>query len=217
VLVEATDRVLGTFAPGLTARALEKLRKMGVEVLLGTAVAQVDATGVDLSDGTRIRAHTLVWAAGVQANGLGNDLGVEVGRGGRILVGDDLSIPAHRHVFAIGDIAATPDGKGGVLPQLAPVAMQGGKHVARQIVADLRGEARRPFRYVDKGTMATIGRNSGIAQLPGGIRLWGFPGWLAWLGLHLVLLIGFRNRANVLLNWAWNYLTYDRGARLILD
>ena len=152
----------------------------------------------------------------MQAEGLGARFGLEVTRGGRIVVAPDLSVPGHPEISVIGDLAAAAE-KGALVPQVAPAAIQQGKHAARQIVARLEGRATKPFHYRDKGTMATIGRNSGIAQLPGGIRLSGFPGWVAWLGLHVVLLIGVRNRANVLVNWAWNYLTYDRGARLIVD
>ncbi len=129
----------------------------------------------------------------------------------------DLSVPGHPEVFVIGDLAASPDGDGGILPQLAPVAQQGGRHAARQIERRLRGEPSTPFKYRDKGTMATIGRHAAVAELPFGLRFSGFPAWIAWLFLHLLLLVGFRNRLNVLLNWTWNYLTYDRGARLILD
>jgi NADH dehydrogenase len=217
VLVEMTDRVLGTFTRRLSARALRTLRGMGVEVLLGAAVEKVEANAVHLADGRRIPARTLVWAAGVQAAGLGAQLGLEVTRGGRVVVDRQLEVPGHPDVYAIGDIAGAVDEHGTLLPQLAPVAIQAGRHVGRAIVARLEGQSARPFHYRDKGTMATIGRNNGIAQLPAHIELWGFPGWLAWLGLHLVLLIGFRNRANVLVNWAWNYLTYDRGARLIVE
>src|SRR5581483_5951711 len=194
-----------------------------------------------------------IWAAGVRANPLAAALGVPVGRSGRIVVGADLRIDGHREAFAVGDIAVIPDGHGGVLPMLAPVAMQSGRYAAAEI---LRAERRRgagsaagagaparpsrPFRYLNKGTMATIGRRAAVAELPLRIRLsgtpawmaWlglhlvtligfrnrlsGTPAWMAWLGLHLVTLIGFRNRLSVLLNWAWNYLTWDRGPRLIL-
>jgi len=116
----------------------------------------------------------------------------------------------------VGDLAASPDGSGGVLPQLAPVAIQGGRLVAANLVAELAGHPAEPFHYVDKGTMATVGRRNAVAQLPGRLRFSGTPGWLAWLGLHLIMLIGFRNRANVMVNWAWNYLTYDRASRLIV-
>ena len=133
------------------------------------------------------------------------------------MVEPDHSLPGPPEMFVIGNLSATPDGQGGTLPQLAPVAQQGGRHAARQIERRLRGEPPTPFKYLDKGTMATIGRHAAVAELPFGLRFSGFPAWLAWLFLHLLLLVGFRNRLNVLLNWTWNYLTYDRGARLILD
>ncbi len=218
VLIEATDRLLGTFHPKLSARALSTLRERGVEVHLETTIAAVDPGLVSVVGGATIQCGTVVWAAGVKASPLADVLGFAQGRAGRITVGDDLSVPGHPEVFVIGDLADASDRRGGKLPQLGPVAMQQARHVARQIVADVDGKPRRrPFRYFDKGTMATIGRNSAIAQLPGGIRLTGFLGWLSWLMLHLVELIGFRNRANVLVNWAWNYVTYDRGARLIIE
>jgi NADH:quinone reductase (non-electrogenic) len=218
VLIEATDRLLGTFHPELSARALSTLRGRGVEVHLETVIAAVDPGLVTLAGGATISCGTVVWAAGVKASPLADGLGFAQGRAGRIMVGDDLSVPGHPEVFVIGDLAEASDRQGGNLPQLGPVAMQQARHVAREIVADIDGKPRRrPFRYFNKGTMATIGRNSAVAQLPGGIRLTGFLGWLSWLLLHLVELIGFRNRANVLVNWAWNYVTYDRGARLIID
>jgi NADH dehydrogenase len=142
---------------------------------------------------------------------LADVLGLEQGPGGRIVVGADLRVAGHDDVWAVGDVAAALGKDGTPLPQLAPVAMQAGRHVARQIA---RG-TREPFRYRDKGTMATIGRRAAVAELPGRIRLSGAPAWLAWLGLHLVFLVGKRNRASVLLNWAWNYLTWDRGPRLL--
>jgi NADH dehydrogenase len=140
-------------------------------------------------------------------------LGVPLGRGGRIPVEADLSLASHPSVFAIGDIALPP---GSPLPQVAQPAIQGGAHAARQIHARIDGAATQPFVYRDKGSMATIGRNQAVAELPNGWRFHGFIGWLMWLGLHLVELMGFRNRANVLVNWAWNYVTYDRGSRMLL-
>jgi len=217
VLVEATDRVLGAFAPGLSERALKTLRRRGVVVLLGTGVKEVRTDGVLLSDGTEVASRTVVWAAGVQPVALGSVLGLERARGGRLVVAPDLSVPGHPEVFAIGDIAASPDGEGGVLPQVAQVAMQGGRHAARQILARLRGEETAPFHYLDIGTMATIGRHDAVAELPGHIRLSGFVGWVAWLGLHLIMLVGFRNRASVMVKWAWNYVTYDRVSRLLRE
>ncbi|HEX9260175.1 MAG TPA: NAD(P)/FAD-dependent oxidoreductase [Acidimicrobiales bacterium] len=217
VLVEATDRLLGPFAPSLSERALRTLRRRGVEVLLGTGVAAVTAEGVELGDGAVIASRTVVWAAGVQASPLATSLPVERTRGGRLVVAPDLSLPGHPEVFAIGDVAASPDGGGGVLPQVAQVAMQGGRHAAAQIAARLDGRPTQPFRYHDKGSMATIGRHDAVAELPGGIRLSGFVGWVAWLGLHLLMLVGFRNRASVFMKWAWNYVTYDRVSRLLRE
>jgi NADH dehydrogenase len=216
VLVELQEHLLAPFSPRSRRHALDTLRSRGVDVLLGTGVAEVGATAVTLADGQVLPCHTLVWAAGVRANPLADLLGLEQTRGGRIVVGPDLRIPGRDDVWAIGDIAAATDAQGEVLPQLAPVAMQAGRHVARQIGRLAEGKATEAFRYRDKGTMATIGRRAAVAELPGHIHLKGAPAWLAWLGLHLVFLVGKRNRASVLLNWAWNYLTWDRGPRLLL-
>jgi NADH dehydrogenase len=216
VLVEMQDHLLSAFAEGSRRHALETLRSRGVDVRLGAQVAEVTPTSVTFADGQVVPCHTLVWAAGVRANPLADAAGVPQGRGGRIRVGPDLRIPDHDGGWAIGDIAASVDGRGDLLPQLAPVAMQGGRHVARQIRRLLEGRPTEPFRYHDKGTMATIGRRAAVAELRGGIKLQGGLAWLAWLGLHLVLLVGKRNRASVLLNWAWSYLTWDRGPRIIL-
>jgi NADH dehydrogenase len=189
---------------------------MGVDVRTGEAVREVTPTRVTLASGEQLAAHTLVWAAGVRANPLAAALGVPVGRAGRIVVGPDLRVDGHRAAFAIGDVAAIPHhGADDLLPMLAPVAMQSGRHAAREIVRAQHGKNPRPFHYVDKGTMATIGRRAAVAELPLHIRLSGSPAWFAWLGLHLVTLVGFRNRLSVFLNWAWNYLTYDRGPRII--
>jgi NADH dehydrogenase len=215
VLVEMSDRLLGTFAPRLSTRAYQTLTRRGVEVVLGVGVDKVEAGAVHLRDGTRIPTRTLVWTAGVEATPLARTLGVGVGPGGRIVVNPDLTVPGHPEVFAVGDIAMSGDRSGGSLPGVAQVAIQGGRHAGRMIRAQLDGQPTTPFHYRDKGSMATIGRHDAVAELPGGIRLTGPIGWLAWLGLHLLYLIGFRNRANVLVNWAWNYLTYDRGSRII--
>ncbi|MFN8021348.1 MAG: NAD(P)/FAD-dependent oxidoreductase [Acidimicrobiales bacterium] len=214
VLVEAGPRLLAAFSEQSAEHARSGLAKVGVEVITGTGVADVTPERVVLTDGTQITAQTLVWAAGVRAHPLAAALGVELGRGGRIVVDPDLSVPSHPEIFAIGDIATDRDHP---LPQVAQPAIQGGKHVARQIAHRLAGRPTEAFRYVDKGSMATIGRHRAVADFPGGQRLSGFVGWIAWLGLHIVYLMGFRNRANVLVNWAWNYLTYDRAARLLTD
>lgn len=217
VLVEAADRLLSGFHPSSSERALRTLTRRGVEVVTGVGVERVGPGCVVLADGRELAAQTVVWAAGVQASPLAAALGVETTRGGRVVVADDLSVPGRPEMFAIGDIAATPAADGRLQPQVAQVAIQGGRHVARQIGRRLRGLPTVPFRYVDKGSMATIGRHDAVAELPGGVRLRGPIGWLAWLALHLVYLMGFRNRATVLVNWAWNYLTFDRGARLLRE
>jgi NADH dehydrogenase len=229
VLLEMGDDLLPAFGPASRSHARATLEDRGVEVRTGEAVDEITPTRVRLGSGEELAAHTLIWAAGVQANPLAATLGVETSRGGRIVVGDDLRIPGHPEAFAIGDVAAIPDlrstdGKGGLLPGVAQVAIQSGHHVAGEISRALAGRPPVPFRYHDKGTMATIGRRAAVAEIPlpvtvpfvgRQLRLSGTPGWLAWLGLHLVYLIGFRNRASVLLNWAWNYVTWDRGPRLI--
>jgi NADH dehydrogenase len=216
VLVEMQGDLLTPFSDPSRRHALETLQARGVEVRLGARIASVSPTEVTLADGEVLACQTLVWAAGVQANPLADVLDVAQERGGRIAVGPDLSIPGRPGGWAIGDIAAARDRRGEILPQLAPVAMQAGRHVARQIARQLDGQPSLPFRYRNKGTMATIGRRAAVAELPGRIKLRGGLAWLAWLGLHLVFLVGKRNRLSVLLNWGWNYLTWDRGPRIIL-
>jgi NADH dehydrogenase len=217
VLVEMLPELLGPFSEPSRRHAREALEARGVEVRTQTQVEEVQATRVLLAGGEALPAHTLIWAAGVKANPLGAALGLPTGRAGRIEVRPDLSVVGHPNVWAVGDIAASVDPRHGEgpLPQLAPVAMQGGGHVADQIRRRTAGLPTVAFRYRDKGTMATIGRSRAVAELPLGIRLRGFPAWVAWLGLHLVMLAGFRNRVSVFVNWAWNWLTWDRGPRVI--
>lgn len=217
VLVEGQDRLLGTFAPKLSRKAQRRLEHMGVEVILGTQVANVGPAQVELDDGTVLATDTLVWAAGVRAHPLAERLALETGRGGRIVVDDHLRVPEHPEVLVVGDVAAAHLADGQLIPQVAPGAIQGGRHAAREIAAELSDTNVAPFQYKDKGSMATIGRNAAVVELRSGTTISGFLGWTAWLALHLVMLIGFRNRANVLVNWAWNYLTYDRGSRLIIE
>lgn len=217
VLIEATDRVLGTFHPTLSRRARRSLERLGVEVLTRSAVEAITATSVRFADGTNLATQTLVWAAGVRANPIGEDGPFETDSAGRIVVDESLAVPGHPDVFVIGDLASSPTADGRPLPQVAPVAIQGGRHVAATLAAELGGgDEPGPFVYRDKGSMATIGRHAAVAELPNGWRLGGPLGWAAWLGLHLLMLIGFRNRANVLVNWTWNYLTYDRGSRVVV-
>lgn len=223
VLVEMTDHLLPGFGRASQQSALETLQRRGVEVCLNTRLAKVTAEGVAFEDGRTIPARTVVWTAGVKANPLADCIPVEKGKGGTIPVRDDLSLAAHPEVFVIGDLAAArPLGRltgtrGDQLPQLAQVAIQGGRHTAENIRRILHGKRTRPFKYRNHGIMATIGRRAAVAELPGGVKFRGTLGWLSWLAVHLVFLVGFRNRVVVMVNWAWNYLTWDRAARVILD
>ncbi|MBM4778771.1 MAG: NAD(P)/FAD-dependent oxidoreductase [Archangiaceae bacterium] len=213
VLVEAGPRVLAAFDTGLSGKARASLEKLQVDVRLQTRVQDVTSEGVQLPDGF-LPAKTVLWAAGVEAPPLSKTLGVETDRSGRIKVQPDLSIPNHPNAYVIGDLAWFPLPDGSSLPGLAPVALQQGKHVAEVIGAGLDGRPKEPFKYLDKGIMATVGRASGIAQA-GSLRLSGMLGWLAWLFIHILFLIGFRNRIIVLLQWTWAWFTYGRSARLI--
>lgn len=221
ILVEATDKVLAPFHPSLRENALKTLEKRGVEVMLNEAVVKATPEQVILKSGKVIPTRTLVWAAGVRSNKLADTLGLEQTRGGRIVVNGDLSVPGNPHVFVVGDMAASKDEKRELLPQLAQVALQGASHVVKTIKKRVAGDTSEqpPFRYVNLGTMATIGRNAAVTEFPFkmGPRFTGFLAWLMWLFLHLMYLVGFRNRLNVFVNWAWNYFTYDRSARLILE
>jgi NADH dehydrogenase len=213
LLVEATPRILGAFPQSLARRAAEKLRRLGVEVRTNTRVEQVEEGAVILN-GQRLAAQTVLWAAGVQASPAGRWLGAEMDRAGRVLVQSDLSVPGHPEIFVIGDTAHVKQ-DGALLPGVAPVAMQEGRYVARVVRARVRGEnLPPPFRYVDKGTLATVGRAFAVADIRG-LKLSGFVAWVTWLAVHIFYLIGFRNRVLVMFQWAWAYLTYQRGARLI--
>jgi NADH dehydrogenase len=217
IVVEALDRLLAPFDEPLRRYAFETLRRRGVDIRLGEAVTRVDAGAVALKSGDAIPTRTVVWTAGVRASHLADALGVAQGRGRRITVDPDLSVPGHPHVFVAGDLAASADAGGQLHPQLAQVAIQTGRHAGRQVARSIAGAPTERFVYKDPGIMAVIGRGAAVAQFSFGLRLAGFPGWLVWLFLHLMYLVGFRNRLNVLINWAWNYLTYDRSARLIVE
>lgn len=209
VLVEGTNRVLPPYPEGLSASARRQLEKLGVEVLTSALVELIDLDGVSLSTGERIEAGTVIWAAGVEASPLGRMLGAEMDRSGRVMVQPDLSVAGQPNVFVAGDLALVEG-----VPGVAPAAIQMGRHVASAIWADISGENRLPFRYRDKGSLATIGRARGVADIRG-IRFSGLFAWIAWLAIHIFYLIGFRNRVFVLASWAWSYLTFRRGARII--
>jgi NADH dehydrogenase len=213
-LLEAGPRILGAFPESLSAEAETQLASLGVTVQRGKRVARIDADGVAFEGGERIEAATVVWAAGVRGTALAHALGVELDRAGRVEVGPDCSLPGHPEVFAIGDMAAQRDKNGVDVPGLCPAAIQQGNYVARSIEADLAGKPREPFAYLDKGTMATVGRSRAIAQV-GKLKLSGIFAWLAWMGVHILFLIGFHNRFVVMFNWIWQYFTWKRGARLI--
>ncbi len=214
VLVEAGDRVLGAMPAELSGYALDKLRAMAVEVLLDGRVVDAGPESVILSDGTVIPCHTLVWSAGVKAPPLAGALnGASPNAGGRVRVLPDLTLPGHPEVYVIGDMThLEQDGK--ALPMVAPVAMQMGSYAGRAILAREKGGELPPFRYRDKGSMATIGRSAAVATAFG-INFRGYLAWLVWLLLHLYYLIGFRNRIVVMLNWAWYYWFHERQVRLI--
>jgi len=215
ILVEAGPRILPAFAARLASRATRDLESLGVQVWTESAVTRIDAGSV-LVGAEKIRAATALWAAGVQASELGATLGVPLDARGRVQVGPDLAVPGHPEVFVAGDQASPPAADGRPLPGIAPVAMQAGRHLARTILRELRGEPREPFRYVDRGQAATIGRSRAIVEI-GRLRFGGFAAWLGWLLLHIYHLVGFRNRLFVVIQWAWSYLTFGRGARLIVD
>ena len=211
ILVEAGEAVLPPYPDRLQRSARRQLEEMGVEVRTGSLVTAVDDHGVTLASGERIAAATVLWAAGVQASPLVAMLPVETDRAGRAMVGPDLTIPGHPEIFVLGDAALV---NGGAVPGVAPAAMQQGRHAARAIRARLAGAAPRPFRYRNKGSLATIGRARAVADFPG-FRFSGFPAWAAWLAIHIWFLIGVRNRLFVFVSWAWSYLTFKRGARII--
>jgi NADH dehydrogenase len=213
ILLEGKDRVLPVYPPELSEKAATQLRGLGVEVMLNAVVTRVGDHEVSIGD-TTMPTRTVLWAAGVQASPLAKNLGTPLDRAGRVLVEPDLSVPGHREVFVIGDLAAVTNDDGSLVPGVAPAAIQEGIHTAKNIIRMIDGQPLLPFRYHDKGSLATIGRAAGVADL-GRIKLSGFMAWAAWLSVHIFFLIGFRNRLLVILQWAWAYVTFQRGARLI--
>ena len=213
LLVEAGSRILPTFPEDLSRAAQRDLERMGVEVLLGTPVTHIDATSVTV--GTQpIATRTVFWAAGNVASPLGRLLGAETDRSGRVKVAPDCSVQGHPEIFAVGDLCLLQRPDGRPVPAVAPTANQTGRHAARMILATIAGRPREAFRYVHKGDLATIGRHKAVAAL-GRLHLSGYLTWFLWLFVHLMYLVGFRNRAVVLVQWAYAYVTYQRGVRLI--
>jgi NADH dehydrogenase len=213
VLVEGEPRVLPTYPEKLSAAAGKRLQKLGVDLRLGLRVTNVDETGVTMGS-ERLPARSMIWAAGVAASPLARSLGVPLDRAGRVIVRPDLTIPGRDEVFVVGDLAAIEQ-DGGLVPGVSPAAMQAGRHVARAIRDTLKDRPRAPFRYFDKGSFAVIGRGAAVGNLLNRLPLRGLFAWLGWLFIHLYFLIGFRNRLLVLIDWAYSYLFFRRGARLI--
>ena len=217
LLYEHSPHLLGPFKPKLQEYAQQALTERGVEIHTGTGVSRVDAEEIALANGETVKTRTLVWAAGLSANPVTSTLGVETVHGGRIPVGPDLQVKDHSGVFAIGDCAAMTDGKTGQpLPGLAAVALQAGRYVGEAINELLAGKKPQPFHYVNKGTMAQVGRGAAVVELPFGGTLTGHVAWLAWLGVHLSLLSGAEEKTSVFVDWGWNVLTHKRGKRIIL-
>ncbi|MGZ3303046.1 MAG: NAD(P)/FAD-dependent oxidoreductase [Isosphaeraceae bacterium] len=214
VLVEAATKVLGTFEDTLSAKAQDQLKRLGVDVRLGLPVSEITALGVQVGS-EWIGARTIIWAAGVAASPLARSLNVPLDRAGRVLVEPDLTVPGHDNVYVIGDLAHLEQ-EGKPVPGIAPAAMQEGRQAASNLLRSLGGQERLPFRYHDKGMLATIGRGAAVAHI-GSIRASGYLAWLLWLFVHIFFLIGFRNRLVVMIQWAWSYITFDRGARLITE
>jgi NADH dehydrogenase len=221
ILLEGAERVLPPFPQALSARAREALVALGVDVRTRAFVREIDERGVTVSMNDaeqRIEARTVIWGAGVRAHPLGARLaeatGADLDRGGRVVVGQDLAIAGRPEIFVIGDLAQVKGANGEPLPGVAPVAIQQGKYVARAIRARVGGRDALPFRYQDRGSLATIGRSKAVADL-GVAHVSGFVAWVLWLFVHLMYLVGFENRVLVLIQWGWSYVTWNRGARLI--
>ncbi len=219
ILIEAAPRILANLPPALSASAQAQLEKLGAHVRTGVKVKEIGEGRVELDNGETIRAANIIWAAGVSATPVTKKLGVELDRAGRVKVNADLSVPGHPDVFAIGDMALVLEKDGTPVPGVSPAAMQMGTHVARIIENEIAfpGGVKRPvFKYWDKGTMATIGRSAAVAKI-GRFEFSGVTAWLAWLMIHLIFLVGFRNKIAVLFQWFYSYVTYKRGARIITN
>lgn len=217
ILVEAMDHLLDPYPTNLRELALSQLRSLGVEVMLGEQVEGAAKDHVRLKSGIIIPTYTLVWAAGVKASNVAQMLGVSLQRGGRVPIHPSTEVIGHEDIYAVGDIAYLEDRDGKPYPMLIPVAKQQGILAANNILRRIKGWEQQSFKYIDRGIMATIGRSRAVAWLFYRITLTGYLAWVAWLTLHLIWLMGFRNRISVFVNWVWNYLTYDRSVRIILE
>ncbi len=215
ILLEGGGSVLSSYPPDLQQSAKKQLEELGVEVRLNARVTSIEP-GVVMIGSEQIQSRVTLWAAGVAASPLGKKLGVATDKAGRVQVAGDLSIPGHKDVFVAGDLASYLDKNGKPVPGVAPAAIQMGKFAAEQITRDITREPRTTFHYLDKGSLATIGRSKAVGDLPG-FHVSGLVAWAMWLGIHIFFLIGFRNRLFVMLEWAWAYFTFNRGARLITD
>jgi NADH dehydrogenase len=216
VLIESGPRILAAFTPEIAHAATKRLESMGVEIHTGGRVENIDENGVRIGE-KKIRSENVIWAAGVAPSPAGKWLNAATDKSGRVQVNPDLSVPGRPDIYVIGDTAtlSPPENHGKPLPGVAPVAMQQGRYLAKSLIARLKGKKVEPFKYIDKGNLATVGRAFAIAEYKG-LKVSGFFAWVLWLVVHIYYLIGFRNRAIVLMEWAWGYLTFQRGARIIV-
>jgi len=214
-IVEAAPRILGTFNKNLASKATRSLEQLGVQIWTNSMVSDVNEDGVQIGN-ERIEAATVLWAAGVTAIAIPNDMGAETDRIGRVVVESDLSVPGHPEIFVGGDQACLLNEAGKPLPGMAPVAIQEGHFIGKTILRDLKGKERKPFKYTDKGQMATIGKNRAIVEI-GNIQFDGSPAWFTWLLVHIYYLTSFKHRVFVLMQWGWSYITFGFGARLIVN
>ena len=215
ILIEAGARLLAAFDEDLSRKAARDLEHLGVQIWTSTRVTEVNSEGAQLSE-EFVKARTVIWAAGVEPSSLSQALKTPLDKQGRVIVRPDLSLESDKNIFVIGDQAAYKTSKGEFLPGIAPVAIQQGQYLARNILREIKGQPREDFKYFDKGIMATIGRKKAIVQA-GHLKMSGFLAWCAWLFVHIFYLIGFKNKFFVFIQWAWSYLTFKRGARLIID
>jgi NADH dehydrogenase len=217
ILIEATDRLLGSFPETLRQAAYDQLTSLGVEIILDNPVQSASNQHIELRDGRTVATYTLIWAAGIKASPLAQKLNVKLERGGRVPIDPTLKAKDIEQVYVIGDMAYLKDTTGNPYPQLIPVAKQQGKLAAANILKHINSQPQASFMYRNRGIMATIGRSRAVTWIYNRITLTGYTAWIMWLGLHLIWLLGFRNRASVLIGWIWNYFTYDRSVRIILE